>query len=145
MDPIHLPMVTSLYVIDHKPKADTTEEKKIEDRRDALRHREAMWTSADDKDRKYCGARKGHQPVFPHDDMVICVRDDIVTPMIPQKTPKEYLPEHFSARVANCDQYATYMAYLTNAHSIKKIADCLVKIRRCSLTPKKEEGPKGAG
>ena len=41
MDPINLPMVSSLYVIDHKPKADTTEEKKIKDRRDALRHREA--------------------------------------------------------------------------------------------------------
>ena len=57
--------------------------------------------------------------------------------------PKENLLEHFLARVAACVQYATYMAYLTNAHSIKGLL--IVKIRRCSLTPKKEEGPKGAG
>ena len=135
MDPIHLPMVTSLYIIDHKPRADATEEEKIEDKRDALKHREAMWTSADDKDRKYCRVRKGHQPVFPRDDLVICVKDDIVTPMIPQEMPRVYLLEHFSARIAACDQYATYMVYLTNAHSIKEIA----------LTLKKGEELKEAG
>ena len=55
--------------------------------------------------------------------MTICVRDDIVTPMLPQLMNRDYLIEHVLARVAACDQSATYMAYLTDAHSIKEIAD----------------------